>query len=42
MIEPIPGPTGLPLVGNLADIDLTNTIASFERLAGIYGITPTS
>ncbi|KAK3324349.1 cytochrome P450 [Cercophora scortea] len=36
-IVPIPGPPPLPLIGNLRDIDLNNTIQSFERLAETYG-----
>ncbi|KAF2690981.1 NADPH-cytochrome P450 reductase-like protein [Lentithecium fluviatile CBS 122367] len=35
--EPIPGPPGLPIVGNLADIDAENPLQSFERLTDIYG-----
>lgn len=34
---PIPGPPGLPLIGNLRDIDINNTIQSFESLAATYG-----
>ncbi|CAK7273929.1 hypothetical protein SEPCBS119000_005910 [Sporothrix epigloea] len=35
--EPIPSPPGLPLVGNLRDIDGTAPIQSFVRLADQYG-----
>jgi hypothetical protein len=34
---PIPGPPPLPLIGNLRDIDLNNTIQSFTSLAKAYG-----
>ena len=38
MTEPIPGPSGLPLVGNLFDVTTEETsIGSIERLADIYG-----
>ncbi|KAF3015030.1 hypothetical protein E8E14_009804 [Neopestalotiopsis sp. 37M] len=33
----IPGPPPLPLIGNLRDIDLNNTIQSFTSLAKTYG-----
>ncbi|CAK7265075.1 hypothetical protein SEPCBS57363_001399 [Sporothrix epigloea] len=35
--EPIPSPPGLPLVGNLRDIDSTAPIQSLVRLADQYG-----
>lgn len=35
--EPIPGPPGLPLVGNIADIDATNPIQSMCNLTLKYG-----
>jgi cytochrome P450/NADPH-cytochrome P450 reductase len=36
-LEPIPGPPGLPLLGNMADIDPENTNQSFINLSDIYG-----
>lgn len=36
--EPIPGPPGLPIIGNLNDIDPESPILSFERLTDIYGL----
>ncbi|KAI1828709.1 cytochrome P450 [Xylaria intraflava] len=36
-MEPIPGPAGWPLIGNLLDIDLNNTVQSFTVLAGQWG-----
>lgn len=33
----IPGPPGLPLIGNLLDIDLENTFQSFDTLWKKYG-----
>lgn len=36
-LESIPGPPGLPLIGNLLDIDLENTFRSFETLGKKYG-----
>lgn len=38
MTTPIPGPPGLPLVGNSFDVDPQNLKASFDRLADIYGM----
>lgn len=35
---PILGPPGLPLLGNINDIDPTDSIASLCRLADTYGI----
>ncbi|KAJ4372866.1 hypothetical protein N0V83_003157 [Neocucurbitaria cava] len=35
--ETIPGPPGLPIVGNLADIDATNPIQSMCNLTSQYG-----
>jgi hypothetical protein len=35
--ETIPGPPGLPIVGNIADIDSETPLHSFERLTDIYG-----
>ncbi|KAF2104350.1 cytochrome P450 [Rhizodiscina lignyota] len=37
MSEEIPGPPGLPFVGNVFDIDPNNTINSFSHLADKYG-----
>jgi cytochrome P450/NADPH-cytochrome P450 reductase len=37
-LKPIPGPPGLPLLGNLADLDPTDGIGSLERLADTYGM----
>ncbi|KAM7203249.1 Cytochrome P450 [Rhypophila sp. PSN 637] len=34
---PIPGPMALPLIGNLRDIDINNSIQSFEKLSETYG-----
>ncbi|KAI5917076.1 bifunctional P-450:NADPH-P450 reductase [Camillea tinctor] len=34
---PIPEPRGIPLLGNIADIDSTNSLESFTRLADIHG-----
>ncbi|KAI2635456.1 cytochrome P450 [Xylaria nigripes] len=36
-MEPIPGPAGWPLIGNLLDIDLNNTMQSFMGLCDQYG-----
>ncbi|KAF7900145.1 hypothetical protein EAF00_004481 [Botryotinia globosa] len=36
-LEEIPGPPGLPFLGNVSDVDPVNSIASLERLAEIYG-----
>ncbi|GAB1313736.1 hypothetical protein MFIFM68171_03946 [Madurella fahalii] len=36
-MEPIPGPAGWPLIGNLWDIDLNNTVQSFMTLADEWG-----
>lgn len=36
--EPIPGPRGLPIVGNVLDLrDEEATVRAFERLADTYG-----
>ncbi|CAG8961894.1 hypothetical protein HYFRA_00013694 [Hymenoscyphus fraxineus] len=37
MTEVIPGPPGLPFIGNINDIDLTNASADLRRLADTYG-----
>ncbi|CCD33597.1 hypothetical protein BofuT4_P072760.1 [Botrytis cinerea T4] len=36
-LEEIPGPPGLPFLGNVSEVDPVNSIASLERLAEIYG-----
>jgi hypothetical protein len=38
---PIPGPPGIPFLGNVADIDPVNSMASFSRLADTYGTSRT-
>jgi cytochrome P450/NADPH-cytochrome P450 reductase len=38
MSQPIPGPPGLPLLGNINDLDPTDGLASLIRLADTYGI----
>lgn len=35
---PIPGPPGLPILGNIYDLDHSDTISSFSRLADTYGL----
>ena len=37
MTEKIPSPPGLPLFGNVFDIDPVNQARSFVHLADIYG-----
>ncbi|KAH9204492.1 putative cytochrome P450 oxidoreductase OrdA-like protein [Leptodontidium sp. 2 PMI_412] len=37
MTEPIPGPPGLPLLGNINDIDPADSMADLCRLADTYG-----
>jgi len=37
MATPIPGPPGLPLLGNLNDVDPIDTTSSLGRLADTYG-----
>jgi cytochrome P450 / NADPH-cytochrome P450 reductase len=34
---PIPGPPGLPILGNIYDLDYPDTTSSFSRLADTYG-----
>jgi len=36
-LEPIPGPPGLPIVGNVTDIDATNPVLSMCNLTLKYG-----
>ena len=36
--EPLPGPPGLPIVGNIGDIDGDNPIVSLMRLTDTYGM----
>jgi cytochrome P450/NADPH-cytochrome P450 reductase len=36
---PIPGPPGLPLLGNIADIDTKDLVMSISKLADTYGIS---
>jgi hypothetical protein len=38
MSEPIPGPPGLPILGNINSIDQTDTTTSLCHLADTYGI----
>lgn len=40
MAQPIPGPPGLPILGNIHDIDPADSIASLSRLAETYGKLP--
>ncbi|KAH6679044.1 fatty acid hydroxylase [Halenospora varia] len=37
MTEPIPGPAGLPFIGNAKEVDLTNSGPDLSRLADTYG-----
>jgi cytochrome P450/NADPH-cytochrome P450 reductase len=37
MTESIPGPAGLPVLGNMYDLDPANSIESLGHLADIYG-----
>jgi hypothetical protein len=37
MSEPIPGPPGLPILGNINSIDRTDTTTSLCHLADTYG-----
>jgi cytochrome P450/NADPH-cytochrome P450 reductase len=34
---PIPGPSGLPFLGNILDIDANSPAKSLEHLADLYG-----
>lgn len=42
MAAPIPGPPGLPLLGNFNDIDPADSMTSLSRLADTYGMPPPS
>lgn len=35
---PIPGPPGMPLVGNIWDMDYETPLLSLNRLADTYGM----
>lgn len=35
--SPIPGPIGMPLLGNIYDLDAETPLNSLERLADTYG-----
>ncbi|KAE8361545.1 cytochrome P450 [Aspergillus caelatus] len=37
MAEPIPGPDGYPIIGNIMDIDMEHPFESFGRIASTYG-----
>ena len=37
MSKPIPGPSGLPIVGNLYNIDVETPLNTFLALADTYG-----
>ena len=41
MTTPIPTPLGLPLIGNVFDLDPENSLKSFTHLAEIYGMNIT-
>ncbi|KAI1486271.1 bifunctional P-450:NADPH-P450 reductase [Biscogniauxia mediterranea] len=36
-ITPVPGPRGIPFLGNITDVDPENSLMSFKRLADTYG-----
>jgi cytochrome P450/NADPH-cytochrome P450 reductase len=36
---PIPGPPGLPLVGNIGDVDTKDLVMSIRKLADTYGMS---
>lgn len=40
MSTPIPGPPGIPLLGNINDVDPAEAIVSLGRLADTYGLNP--
>lgn len=40
MSQPIPGPPGLPILGNISDIDPADSVNSLGRLADTYGMNP--
>lgn len=37
---PIPGPPGLPIVGNVGDIDPAFPLGSMNNMAETYGLSP--
>ena len=37
MGTPVPQPPGLPLLGNIRDVDPENALESISRLADLYG-----
>jgi hypothetical protein len=42
MTTPIPGPPGWPIIGNLRDVDINDTVRCFGDLAKTYGKTKTN
>ena len=36
-LEPIPGPRGVPVLGNVFDLDRTDPLGGFVRMAETYG-----
>ena len=37
MTEPIPGPRGVPVLGNVFDVDTADPLGGFVRMAEQYG-----
>jgi hypothetical protein len=37
---PIPGPPGIPLLGNINDVDPAEAVVSLGQLADTYGLNP--
>jgi hypothetical protein len=37
---PIPGPPGLPLIGNIRDVDTQDLVLSIRKLADTHGNPP--
>ena len=37
MTEPIPGPRGVPVLGNVFDLDTADPLGGFVRMAETYG-----